>query len=203
MNQLDISNAVFNTADESLGGIMEKPILFSTQMVKAILSGRKTQTRRIVRKRDGYHRSELLWVRETWLQVPTSGEFCYKADGVFLDGALWRPSIYMPRRASRITLRVTDFRIERLQEITEDDAKAEGIIGFSDNLGSRHSNPTTIYPAFPDRPGGFPTARAAFEALWNSINAKRGFSWDINPYVSVITFEIERVTGSLHKHIEA
>lgn len=147
-----------------------KPILFNTEMVKAILDGRKTVTRRVAFKADElrefpcalypdgwwfrgrvyasrenamnaaegimrlckYRPGDILWVRETWAK-DIDGEFVYRTDyGTTEDDSFpppmfkWRPSIHMPREAARIFLRVTDVRVERLQDITEDDVCAEG-----------------------------------------------------------------------------
>lgn len=97
-----------------------KPILFNIEMVRAIMEGRKTVTRRAVKL--PYHPGDILWVRETW-----NGDWCdhyiYKADGGSAKAAgyaaepKWRPSIHMPREAARLFLRVTDVRVERLQDI--------------------------------------------------------------------------------------
>lgn len=173
----------------------ERPILFSGPMVRAILAGTKTQTRRVVKvepgKLDvgenpacpyGVPGGSRLWVRETWYDdnatrdaepIPTSHDdfIHYRADGEAhdqfeeLDGFLrWRPSIFMPRWASRITLEVTEVRVERLQEITEADAWAEGIAAH------------VVRPIHD------------YAALWDSLNAKRGFGWDTNPWVWVVSF---------------
>ena len=168
-----------------------KPILFSTPMVQAILDGRKTQTRRVIKIDDApenwrkslagsrYKPSDILWVRETWADV--FGKYEYRADYSESENtyrvkrygttiAKWRPAIFMPRAAARIFLRVTDVRVERLQDITEDDATAEGLrIGI----------------------GGAPcfSCRDAFAELWDKLNAKRGYGWDTNPWVWVIEFE--------------
>ncbi len=97
-----------------------EPILFNIEMVRAIMEGRKTVTRRAVKL--PYHPGDILWVRETW-----NGDWCdhyiYKADGGSAKAAgyaaepKWRPSIHMPREAARLFLRVTDVRVERLQDI--------------------------------------------------------------------------------------
>lgn len=173
----------------------ERPIIFSTPMIRAILDGRKTQTRRVAKDParcewlDGMWTAcpygcvgDRLWVREAiyhcngkW-QQPNQEWIRYKATDKQPD-ADWplRPSIHMPRWASRIALEIVEVRVERVQDITEVDAKAEGVHGE--------------YPA--DRP---PTAifsgpyRAQFSRLWNSINAKRGFEWAKNPYVWVVSF---------------
>jgi len=84
----------------------------------------------------------------------------------------WKPSIHMPRWASRITLEVTGVRVERVQAITEADAEAEGIAFMRD---------------IPDADETL-TAKVLFEILWESINAKRGYGWDVNPWVWVVEF---------------
>ncbi len=190
---------------------MEKPILFSGEMVRAILDGRKTQTRRVVKPQpsagvrrsvfvpsgleDGHGRElrcpygrpgDTLWVRETWashkyMDDTKPSEFTvgaqmlpvwYRADNVQSDErGKWRPSIFMPRWASRITLRLVDVRVETLQQIEPEDCKAEGVY----NAGSLASN--TMY-------------REAFAAIWDSINANRGHAWDSNPWVWVVEFEV-------------
>lgn len=187
----------------------DKPILFSAPMVNAILGGRKTMTRRVVKMGgvesvDGVPHAEdqygdwhklakfspygkpgdTLWVRETWcplnldyeaaprnVLVPPDGAnviVSYRADHSDPRGDAkplqWRPSIFMPRWASRITLRITEVKVERLQEMKREDAEAEGI-------------------------GDSPLWRPAFKQLWDSINAKRGYGWDANPWVWVVSFE--------------
>lgn len=199
----------------------ERPILFSGPMVRAILEGRKTQTRRVVKPgpssgvrwspfvstglEDGHGREiriaygqpgDRLWVRETWGYAPgTLNEerlCCYKATpeiapfawparrgpiGDFV--ARWRPSIHMPRWASRLTLEITDVRVERLQQITAADAWQEGIrpVGVAEQAGDGASD---IDPES--------AVVGEFIDLWNSLNAKRGFGWDANPWVWVLTF---------------
>ncbi len=202
---------------------MIRPILFNGPMVRAILEGRKTQTRRMMKPQpqpiptgpplpdvvytSGWFEGrsvpayvfehcpfgvpgDRLWVRETWLHYGNTHQgydsWCnveYRADGLNIgvrwtsEGSIprnplwgtnyvelpWRPSIHMPRWASRIMLEITGVRVERLQEITEEDAKAEGI----DVLGS---------PII------------AFGALWDALHAKRGYGWGVNPWVWVIEF---------------
>jgi len=202
----------------------EKPILFSTSMVQAILEKRKTQTRRVIRNADitnnfdidvdgsvyayccpatGDHfepweiapwkNGEILWVRETWTPCATIDSwlddvnlYAYKADYAGQEVPWkWRPSIHMPKTAARIWLRVTDVRVERLQEITEDDALAEGIDWMDDACWDNGWSPTLNDPDS----GGEPLLRAGYASLWDSINAKRGFGWDANPWVWVIEFE--------------
>ncbi len=135
-----------------------------------------------------------LWVKETYFswrcktytsQGMTEGpEQCvYAADGgTLLNGAKWRPSIFMFRRFSRITLEITNVRVQRLQEITEEDAQAEGAL-FHDGGGIGHSgwrhdiNHGFVYA----------NARTSFAKLWDSLNAKRGFGWDKNPWLWALT----------------
>jgi len=196
----------------------ERPILFSAPMVKAILDGRKTVTRRVVKPQppanahqvETWHHpdtkprfftwttageisdqweplpcpygqpGEKLWVRETWMDLLGTGierktgdhgRYAYAADtppGSYGDdqrkayGLKWRPSIHMPRAASRITLEVTDVRVERLGDVSESDARAEGVQSV-----------------------------AEFKELWASINGPS--SWDANPWVWVV--EVKRVEG--------
>lgn len=212
----------------------ERPILFSAPMVRAILDGSKTQTRRVVKMPkiwerqggkldanstfrdqgfgDGEYlhvaiddgsvqrvycpygqRGDQLWVRETWqgplldsdeqeAQFDEDGPdafkkpgFCaYRAtddlDAVDEDGKDlgWRPSIHMPRWASRIQLEITGVRVERLQDISEQDAWAEGCEGYDDDVTGGQS--------------GY----GEFVALWEAINGPG--SWEANPWVWVIEF---------------
>lgn len=232
----------------------ERPILFSGQMVRAILEGRKNQTRRVVKPqppaecsihyplgneswKDEFDRTPLrhsweawggalydarpdghlcghhevkcpygvpgdrLWVRETWQYADWTEEgepfvryaadnavrFCegagdgellvdtwaelsqpenYNIDGKAADRR-WRPSIHMPRWASRITLELTDVRVERVQDIKPSECFAEGAVGNS---------------------GAHP--REQFRTLWDSTNAKRGYGWDANVWVWALTFRV-------------
>ena len=197
-----------------------KPILFNTEMVRAILDGRKTCTRRICKDAnectvpdmefynadrrtyavhnfvDKEHTEQLstaertcpictgdiLYVRETWKKAP-NGYYYYEdwQRNDIADVTKWKPSIHMPKEAARIWLKVTDVRVERLHEITEDGAKAEGAI---DNRGFIHS-PENEY----DR---IHTAREHFIRIWNSTIKKSDLDrhgWDANPWVWVIEFE--------------
>jgi hypothetical protein len=215
--------------------VRERPILFSGEMVRAILEGRKVQTRRVFKEPeplsegcewcfheatdgrwelgavhpngDGSLHSYLscpygrpgdrLWVRESIALVsnhyePSHGgawgrdyaASVYQADGelTLADAWPWKrhvlPSIHMPRGLSRITLEVTDVRVERLQEISGEDAKAEGLSWVAPTYGvpgvsqSWHADP-----------------RESFRALWDSINGGRsGCSWEDNPFVWVVSF---------------
>ena len=193
-----------------------KPILFNTEMVRAILDGRKDATRRIVKGfipndavwgytaftpkgyiscrgtfADGYGEKffklpcepgNILYVRETWKKAP-NGYYYYEdwQKNVIADITKWNPSIRMPKEAARIWLKVTDVKVERLQNITEDGSKAEGAI---DNRGFIHS-PDNEY----DR---IHTAREHFIEIWNSTIKKSSldrYGWDASPWVWVIEFE--------------
>lgn len=180
----------------------ERAILFSGPMVRAILAGTKTQTRRLLRPQPPealadtvhYDRAtggamwasfhgdhgvscpygqpgDRLWVRETWwCAAPHESDgypVRYRASaGVVMDvSAPWRPSIFMPRWASRLTLEVTGVRVELLQEISVDDCWAEGL---------------QLDVAVP--------AKTQYARLWDSINAKRA-PWASNPWVWVISFK--------------
>ncbi len=120
-----------------------------------------------------------LWVRETWAKI--QGSFCYMAsvnEGGFTDRnrGKWKPSIHMPRNASRLLLEVTQHhRIERLHDITESDAKAEGVEGV---LCHFKDDPTQGYTSW----------REGFRKLWDEINFKKA-PWESNPWVWVITFK--------------
>jgi hypothetical protein len=201
----------------------ERPILFSTPMVKVILDGRKTMTRRVIKPQfkilhalypDGsidteriFRKSDWrihcpygqvgdrLWIRETFAPCQMlSGKtnITYKADGgkpplyLMADGkeipCHWKPSIFMPRWASRITLEITNIRVEKLKEITHDDAVLEGCYyNFNLNKGLT----CKLHPEVCD------TATVhCFANLWDSINAKRGYSWESNPWVWVISYRL-------------
>lgn len=208
--------------------IKERPILFSAPMVRAILDGRKTQTRRAWKLSRGmqwydelggedkgwfcdagglgwWHVEEMvcpygtpgerLWVRETFRETWDMSDRAvmeYRAGGTrLIEGKSvihgehrptsilpkWRPSIFMPRWASRITLEITDVRVERLQEISEEDAQAEGVeMGYHFHGFAAERHPPT--------PVGF---RPMFRRLWGEINGEG--SWEANPWVWAITFK--------------
>lgn len=215
----------------------EKPILFSAPMVQAILAGRKTQTRRVIKpqptqvigsradyvdwKGECFWNDELLpelaeaspwyfcdqlWVRETFretgsgqsadgkLRGPLNYEqIVYRADVSGFDDGPWRPSIFMPRWASRIYLNVIAVSVQKLQAITNDEALAEGVAAISKD------GKLTKY-GIPDRDGlpgtdnqGWPwdewclTPIEAFKKLWININGQE--AWDSNPFVWVIRFD--------------
>jgi len=185
----------------------EFPILFSTPMVQAILAGNKTQTRRIIRPQpddsglwngtvDETGESKefkcrfgkigtILWVRETWNYDPHKNvTYIYKAQGEN-QSEKWKPSIFMPKEACRIRLEITDIRVERLQNISEEDAMAEGV-GYGFQMNAE-------YPDYEHIKNGIciltqDTAEMSFASLWDSINFKRA-SWKSNPWVWKIEFK--------------
>lgn len=179
----------------------ERPILFSGEMVRAILEGRKTQTRRVVKMppfdssdetlgsyliahMDGCPYGQVgdrLWVRETWAYCPYRNCFFYRADNFPEDKFKWKPSIHMIRAASRITLEITGIRVERLQDISEEDAIAEGIQKNPVQFDTRLNYPAGSSAA------GWHNPKNSFRSLWRSINGKD--SWELNPCVWVIEFK--------------
>ena len=200
----------------------ERPILFSGAMVGAILDGRKSQTRRVIKdfkierlssrnefatsgphqlslkETPGYAYVELesgalvglpcpygqpgdrLWVREAWRTVAEADSLpprnlnaahriWYEADAPHQPGfGKYRPPMFMPRLASRVTLEITNVRVERVKNISQSDVFAEGI----KNADMRPEE----------------SAQQAFSRLWDSINAARGYGWEVNPWVWVIEF---------------
>lgn len=206
-----------------------KPILFNTEMVRAILEGRKTVTRRAIRPqpegrpirmtenscypgcyaiegtprviRPPYQPVDILYVRETW-----NGDWCdhyiYKADGGSAKAAgytaepKWRPSIHMPREAARIFLRVTDVRVERLQEISYTELLAEGVIPLGHLPGgckcSAYTDGCMDGPCVNRDNYEFWRYATPFIKLWDRTvkPADRDTSgWDADPWVWVIEFE--------------
>ena len=223
---------------------MEKPIIFSTPMVKAIIEGRKTQTRRVIKPQpemEGgiiqngilyrylpgneldmnnpikakYQFGDILWVRETWQHayntddndqiIESTGRYLYAANpedhcafshwvdrdtGVHKESMPWKPSIFMPRKAARIFLEVLSIRAEQLWSITESDAKKEGVSPISPldlkqmpmsiiEPGGKYGKGTVLKSSY----------KAAFYELWDSLNAKRGYDWNSNPWVWVYEFK--------------
>lgn len=208
-----------------------KPILFNTEMVRAILDGRKSCTRRIVKRfipndakwgytaftpkgcilcrgtfADGYGEklfklpcepSDILYIRETWERFEcwncegdkngkcpkepqksvldkTCGCYMYRASDEISGDAKWHPSIHMPKEAARIWLKVTDVRVERLQDIDIDEIRNEGLLSAAVHCGDME------------------IALKEWEILWNSTIKKSDldrYGWDANPYVWVIEFE--------------
>lgn len=219
------------TREEALK--VAKPILFNTDMVRAILSGRKTVTRRTVKHNvdsilnSPYHKEhpevedktiieklcippyaegDILYVRETWtleefyddealvkfkaggekeLDYDTEGEICRKLYK-FADDR-WIPSIHMPKEAARIFLRVTDVRVERLQDITEEQAKAEGAKQCYEQVNTIENCPVTYLAE--DGKGYYVLG---FKNIWESTIKKQDlnkYGWNENPWVWVIEFE--------------
>ena len=208
-----------------------KPILFnkqiSTEMVRAILDGRKTCTRRLVRFlpgenpqwtgyiRDGlmlyngrnepciikapYQPGDTLYVRETWCGLPVNEAghmrghtiYYYKADGELRPKGwrgTWHPSIHMPKEASRIWLKVTDVRVERLQSITVEGAIRE----VAEGEKCHHTNAGAFGCTDCMNTGWIEPPQVEFMQIWNSTIKKSDidrYGWDANPYVWVIEFE--------------
>lgn len=205
--------------------IKEKPILFSTDMICAILENRKTVTRRVIKPQpindnfeyyyndnnlgwgifDGknhikcpYQVGQQLWCRETWAydenKMLSLGDtikdyIIYKADIICKDSEnpfKWKPSIFIPKKYCRIWLEVTNVRVERLQDISDEDCINEGI----DPETNKDYNKAKHYQL-----DGSPIIQEwspekfAFMCLWNFINAKRGYSWVSNPWVYAIDFK--------------
>lgn len=198
----------------------DRPILFNSPMVRALLDGSKTQTRRIWKLPKGHRWDEIqggmasgniecdrwpgfwhvaeftspygregdqLWVREAWhdnsgaYEVRKSQPIYYRADypqGAYDTVLRWKPSIHMPRWASRITLEITSVRVERLQDISEADASAEGLMYDSNRIG--HWSGTGEH--------WFMNARDAYRNLWEAINGPG--SWAANPWVWFIQFKL-------------
>lgn len=212
-----------------------KPILFNTEMVRAILDGRKTCTRRVIKPQPQsglcytyagghkdcigkwtypnrgahklwgeeyklpenikdeelskrwnppYHTDDILYARETWSEGYEDGTYIYRADDKLADlptfkessKLIYHPSIHMPKEAARIWLKVTDVRVERLQEISAESALAEGADKYIHTNGGLDENMTIT----------------SFIGIWNSTIKKSDidrYGWDANPYVWIIEFE--------------
>lgn len=207
-----------------------KPILFNTDMVRAILDGRKSCTRRLVKpqpdekhtyplgfvtdsteKKDvgcfgfgideyggsiqyvkppyGYAPGDILYVRETFIQA-AAHTFWYKADDKswMPKGLRWKPSIHMPKEAARIWLLVTDVRVERLRDITEDEALKEGAQG----VRCYHAAIGAFGCTDCMNTGWLEPPKLEFMGIWDSTIKKTDldrYGWDANPWVWVIEFE--------------
>lgn len=212
----------------------ELPILFNTEMVRAILDGRKTCTRRVIKPqpygkctyplgfvtdstekkevgcfgfgideyggsiqyvKPSYQPGDILYVRETWKNAP-NGYYYYEdwqRDDI-ADVTKWKPSIHMPKEAARIWLKVTDVRVERLQDITEDETFEEGLDFTPPCLHLTGENycdidgPCTSKIKYCDMSSG----ELFGEVLWNPTIKKSvldRYGWDANPWVWVIEFE--------------
>ncbi|MFJ5452976.1 hypothetical protein ACIPT4_07975 [Pectobacterium jejuense] len=218
----------------------ERGIIFNGEMVRATLSGQKTQTRRVVanvspdnclvlrkptKTKNGVYTHVLdspqhdlcpfgkvgdrLWVRETfngfWLDddaiqeikdgISKASELCdYRSD--YPDSSQpvggWTPSIHMPRWASRILLEITEVRVERLNDISEEDAKAEGVRRVADNFGNGPAHCDYLMPDLNDVAEWFRFADDSFKSLWSSIYGTE--SLQANPWVWAITFK--RIEGA-------
>lgn len=211
----------------------ELPILFNDEMVQALLTGRKTCTRRAIKlpdkmtgrpigksgdssnplgffypggiKRPPYQPGDILYVRETWSEIKNADgshkKYVYKASDQYPFGESryiikfnWKPSIHMPKEAARIWLKVTDVRVERLQEITEDQTEEEGFLFTPPCLHLTGENycdidgPCTSKVKYCDMGAG----ELFGKVLWNSTIKKTDldrYGWDANPWVWVIEFE--------------
>jgi hypothetical protein len=195
----------FERFDMSTTAVKERPILFSGPMVRAILDGRKTQTRRIMKSPpDLFENAETiyaacpygkpgdqLWVRETFATahdnpcIDDAGTV-YRAtdpDWGQMEGFRWKPSIFMPRALSRITLEITGVRVERLQDIDNDGCVAEGISAS----GKAVRMPDGSYAQAGRYESKASTVRQLFSELWTEINGPN--SWAANPFVWVIEFK--------------
>jgi len=246
---------------ETVLEVRERPIIFSGPMVREILEGRKTMTRRVVNPqpkvihafypdcsleterifRQGDQRvhcpygapGERLWVRESFAVISMDDWYANIARGERIphgktladtDGGLevldlrenptafaWakshidsdrlRPSIHMPRWASRLTLEITDVRVERVQDISEADAHAEGIQIPCDQEGLPWLNVSRRVDSHPlwKNPREATLAdywTGYYALLWNQINAKRGYGWNVNPWVWAITFRVAHAQTS-------
>ena len=182
----------------------ERPILFSTPMVQAILAGHKTMTRRVIKPQPTLVSGDALgqpyiyfngnpnpvkcpygvpgdrlWVKETYMLMfnpykPDEQPHVHYKANYPTDTVYWKPSMSMPRKYSRILLEITNVRVERVQQITHEDSIAEGctlMFGVTSGGGMGLASPCY-----------------AFKKLWDKINAKRGYGWDINPWVWMIEF---------------
>jgi len=216
---------------------MDRPILFNPQMVRAVLGGKKTQTRRIIKPMAGYGPPSE-WANATrldtdgsfvfWGPYPVATEFAQKAypngggvkcpygkpgDHLYVREAWWectdnndriyyaatetpentdrrhyrkRPSIHMPRLASRIALEIIDIRVERLQQISQTDAAAEGITSRRVCTGDIRTGLTDVWSV--EGRCDAHDARESYELLWESINGPG--SWGDNPWVWVVSFRV-------------
>lgn len=177
----------------------ERPILFSGPMVRAILAGHKTQTRRVVKAAPygspnhwlaGYPcpygiAGDRLWVKETFHPMPhLNAKAYFRATDPLVGVRKWKPSIFMPRALSRITLEIVAVRVERLNEISESDALAEGMTQATADAVMCPEELATFAAAHMLAPDAM--SRIIFETVWESINGPG--SWALNPWVWVIEF---------------
>ncbi|MER9056485.1 hypothetical protein [Mesorhizobium sp. M0910] len=220
----------------------DRPILFSGSMIRALLAGTKTQTRRVLRAKPGMtiadatvdagpacggigrrlelpvdklkvpyavgdrlyvrervacgacapgkpsHWAPSFWRREQGTPKNPNGLW-YEADGLgpeypITERGRWVQGMHMPRWASRLTLIVAEVRVQRLQDIDEVDARAEGI------KPEEHDDGRIIFPV-PGHDDHANTAKGAYRKLWNGLNEARGFGWDVNPWIVAVTFTVE------------
>ena len=197
----------------------EKPISFTAAMIKACREGRKTVTRRVIKiENPGFYRDatlltdgayrfngygtadfkflkprynvgDLLWVKETWAYYPDENHVIYKAregieleqQGIDLRGC-WKSSRFMFKKFARTWLEVVSVRPERVQDITAEDTIREGI-----EISTAHGEPA--YYLYDERLHYTPDPRESFQTLWDSVNDKRGYSWESNPFVWRIEFK--------------
>lgn len=235
--------------------MVDRPIIFSAPMVRALLEGHKTQTRRVLRPateslmcvacgctereiKGGaecvhilhdlqwvpcsppvYRVGDRLWVREGFAYFDDQARRDHEIDGIIYRAQheeaptigprvdeRWRPSIHQPRWASRLTLTVTDVRVQRVQEISEDDARAEGMV-WQEPTDEEHGQTVQIDGVWlapgtrqgwgmtkelRDRPQWGATAAFAFRCTWNSLHGPGVHEWDRNPWVVALTFAVER-----------
>jgi len=177
-----------------------KGILFKQPMIKAIINGSKTQTRRVIKPQPAsdetmssgfsllfhprYRVGEVVYIKEAWAtyranddwtipQIPKTATVFYKLDDPdgFSPIGKWRSPLFMPAWAARYFIKITDVRTERLEEITEDDAQSEGV--------TRPPNYSLT-----------PHYQQWFRVLWDTINKQKGYGWDDNPWVWVYCFEL-------------
>ena len=195
------------------------PILFSSPMVQALLAGQKTQTRRLLKnqptpeilaktnlqaflsskieREKRFDIGDVLWVRETWQNggrpdIFPQYKYIYKADqSDSIQGIIrWKPSIFMPKDACRLYLKITDIRVERLGDISEEDAIAEGIteVEFYPDEGFPLCNGYMV-----GKDDGKTTLKSkasdCYKSLWNSIHGEDAWETDKDKWVWVITFE--------------
>jgi hypothetical protein len=130
---------------------------------------------------------DLLWVKEAYALAPMSGGVRYYATDDVHELRKKKPSLFMPRIFSRLTLEVTEVRIQRLRDISEEDAEAEGC-----NKGLSSDDPNQ---AFTERMGGkpVPTYRIGYSKLWDDLNAKPGTGWYDNPWIVAVSFEVHKL----------
>lgn len=218
-------------------GVKESWMLFSQPMVKELLSGHKTVTRRVMKKQPTSHHwnifesykqgvnlldsqdgiyarfydsfnepkannheynitvkfpygevGDYIWVKETFEDY--QGAYNYKCGEYGLLGEKWKSSMFMPKKAARIWLKITHINIQRLNDISEEDCIKEGIQQFTkDGNLHKYGLDGSVWADMPR------TAQEAFKMLWEKINEQ--FSWDKNPWVWVIEFEIDKERSKL------